>query len=58
MLHSRCLITENELQETNRRQLIRIELLERGYRQLDDDLTILQNEYDLLSKQKQLYIKF
>jgi len=58
LLHSRCLITENELQETNRRQLIRIELLERDYRQLDDDLTILQNEYDLLSKQKQLYIKF
>lgn len=49
------MIAENELRETNRRQLMRIDLLERDYRQLDDDLAILQNERDLLLKQKQLY---
>ena len=51
----RCLIEENELREVNRRQLIRIEFLERDYRQLDDDLLELQNERDLLMKQKRMY---
>lgn len=50
----RCLIEENELREVNRRQLLRIELLERDYRQIDDDMIQLQNERDLLLKQKQL----
>ncbi len=50
----RCLIEENELRELNRRQLIRIELLERDYRQLDDDMVQLQNERDLLFKQKRM----
>lgn len=50
----RCLIEENELRESNRRQLIRIELLERDYRQLDDDIAQIQLERDLLIKQKQL----
>ena len=50
----RCLIEENELRESNRRQLIRIELLERDYRQLDDDIAQIQIERDLLIKQKQL----
>ncbi len=50
----RCLIEENELRELNRRQLIRIELLECDYRQLDDDLAQLQIERDLLLKQKRM----
>jgi hypothetical protein len=50
----RCLIEENELRELNRRQLIRIQLLERDYRQLDDDMIQLQNERDLLLKQKRM----
>jgi len=33
---------------------MRIELLERDYRQLDDDMTQLQNERDLLLKQKRM----
>ncbi|CAF1658578.1 unnamed protein product, partial [Adineta ricciae] len=52
--HNKCLIEENELRESNRRQLIRIELLERDYRQLDDDIAQIQIERDLLIKQKQL----
>ena len=50
----RCLINENELREVNRRQLIRIELLEGDYRQLDDEMFQLQNERDLLLKQKRM----
>lgn len=54
MLFFRCLIEENELRETNRRQLIRIQLLENDYRQLDDEMGQLQNERDLLLKQKRM----
>ncbi|UJR27543.1 hypothetical protein I4U23_008825 [Adineta vaga] len=50
--HEKCLIEENELRELNRRQLIRIDLLEQDYRQLDDDLIQIQIERDLLLKQK------
>jgi len=50
----RCLIEQNELHEINRRQLIRIQLLERDYRQLDDDMGRLQNEHELLLKQKRM----
>ena len=53
-LSLRCLIEESELREVNRRQLIRIEFLERDYRQLDDDLLQIQNERDLLLKQKRM----
>ncbi|CAF0938421.1 unnamed protein product [Rotaria sp. Silwood1] len=52
--HEKCLIQENELRELNRRQLIRIQLLENDYRQLDDDMAQLQNERDLLLKQKRI----
>ncbi|CAF0900307.1 unnamed protein product [Adineta steineri] len=52
--HEKCLIEENELREVNRRQLIRIELLERDYRQADDDIIQLQNKHDLLLKQKRI----
>ncbi|CAF2348613.1 unnamed protein product [Rotaria sp. Silwood2] len=52
--HEKCLIQENELRELNRRQLIRIQLLENDYRQLDDDIAQLQNERDLLLKQKRI----
>ena len=53
----RCLIEENELREINRRQSIRIEYLERDYRQLDDDLLQIQTERDLLLKQKRLSVE-
>ena len=49
------MIEQNQLQEVNRRQLARIELLERDYRQVDDDLAQLQLERDLLIKQKRSY---
>jgi len=52
--HEKCLVEENQLREINRRHLIRIEYLERDYRQLDDDLLQIQNERDLLIKQKRL----
>ena len=54
LLTARCLIEENELRELNRRQLVRIELLERDYRQLDDDMLQLQSERDVLLKQKRM----
>ena len=54
LLTTRCLIEENELRELNRRQLVRIELLERDYRQLDDDMLQLQSERDVLLKQKRM----
>ncbi|CAF0785720.1 unnamed protein product [Rotaria sordida] len=50
----KCLIQENELRELNRRQLIRIQLLENDYRQLDDDIAQLQNQRDLLLKEKRI----
>ena len=56
LLTARCLIEGNELRELNRRQLVRIELLERDYRQIDDDMLQLQSERDTLLKQKRMYL--
>ncbi|CAF4520015.1 unnamed protein product [Rotaria socialis] len=52
--HEKCFIQENELRELNRRHLIRIELLENDYRQLDDDMAQLQHEHNALLKQKRM----